>query len=242
VALHRRLGTWINQVDAFIAFTSFQRDLLIKAGLPADLVHVKPNFYPGKPTVLPWKERRKSVVFAGRLTSEKGVESLLRAWMMWGSAAPELRIVGDGPLRTELEHQVASETQVKVRFLGQLSATATQAEIAEAQLLVLPSKCFEGFPMVLREAFAFGTPTAVSDIGPLPSIVKDGVNGLVFSPATPQSILDVVRRAWESKDELNRLATGARNSFEDLYTEAVNYNLLMEIYQKAIGVSRKRKS
>lgn len=240
VYLHRNLGTWINQVDAFITLTKFQRDLMIDAGLPANLVHVKPNFYPGNPTILPWKERRASVVFAGRLTVEKGVESLLKAWIMWGASAPQLIIVGDGPLRGKLEQLVAQNPQVPIRFLGHQSVTATQAEIARACLLILPSQCFEGFPMVLREAFAFGTPVAVSNIGPLSSIVNVGENGVVFSPGNPQSLLDVVRAVWESKSKLERLATGARLSFETQYTETTNYKLLMRVYQKAIEVSRKR--
>ena len=91
VALHRRLGTWTNQVDAFIALSEFQRARMIEAGLPAELVHVKPNFYPGDPTVVPWAERNQSVVFAGRLTAEKGVRALVRAWLLWGESAPELR-------------------------------------------------------------------------------------------------------------------------------------------------------
>lgn len=241
VALHRLLRTWVNQVDAFITFTEFQRKLMIEAGLPADLVHVKPNFYAGEPTVLPWEERRFTVVFAGRLSEEKGVETLLHAWIKWGSSAPELRIVGDGGLRKKLERLAAKNPHVPIRFLGQLSSTAAQEEIACSRLLVLPSQCFEGFPMVLREAFAFGTPVAVSDIGPLPSIVREGENGVVFSAANPQSLYEVVRNTLETRGELERLAVGARDSFESLYSENTNYNLLMEIYQKALQVSRKRK-
>lgn len=96
--------------------------------------------------------------------------------------------------------------------------------------------------MVVREAFAFGTPVAVSDIGPLPSIVCQGENGVVFSPGNPQSLLEIVKGVWESEGELERLAVGARCSFDALYTEKVNYELLMEIYQQAIEVSRKRKA
>ena len=96
--------------------------------------------------------------------------------------------------------------------------------------------------MVVREAFAFGTPVAVSNIGSLPSIVSEGENGVVFSPANPQSLLEVVRKSWESKGELERLATGARYSFETQYTDITNYKLLMEIYQNAMEVSRKRKA
>jgi len=241
VALHRNLGTWTQQVDAFIALTEFQRERMIEAGLPASLVHVKPNFYPGDPVMLSWAERQEYMVFAGRLTAEKGVVALVKAWLLWGASAPELRIVGDGSLRAELEQLAAASPQTRIRFLGQLSGAAAQQEIARARLLVLPSECFEGFPMVIREAFAFGTPAAVSNIGPLPSIVHPGENGAVFEPANPQSLLNAVRSVWEKGGELERLAKGARRSYEMLYNEDANYRMLMAIYEQAMEVSRRRR-
>jgi glycosyltransferase involved in cell wall biosynthesis len=239
VALHRYLGTWTKQVEAFIALTEFQRERMIEAGLPAERVHVKPNFYPGNPAIVPWKDRRHGVVFAGRLTAEKGVLALVRAWLMWGASAPELRIVGDGSLRAEIERLSATMPEVPIRFLGQVAGDAAQTEIARARLLVLPSEWFEGFPMVIREAFAFGTPAAVSNIGPLASIVRQGENGVVFKPGNPQSLLQVVRTAWETTGELEHLATGARRSYEAMYNEEANYGMLKTIYEQAIEVGER---
>jgi glycosyltransferase involved in cell wall biosynthesis len=235
VGVHRALGTWMTQVDAFICLSDFQRELMIEAGLPREKVHVKPNFYPGNPAVVAWPERKPYVVFAGRLTAEKGVVNLLLAWQAWGAAAPELRLVGDGELRAELERMAAG---LPIRFLGQVSADDAQQEIANARLQILPSECFEGFPMVVREAFAFGTPAAVSDLGPLPYIVEHGKSGIVFKPANPQSLLQEVRTAWVTPGLLERLGQGARLEFEEKYTEEANYATLMEIYREAIVVSR----
>jgi len=231
VGLHRRLGTWTNKVDAFITLSDFQRKLMSESGLPIAKMHVKPNFYPGMPSVVPWQERKPYVVFAGRLTSEKGVVSLLRAWQAWGEAAPELKILGDGELRTELERMAVS---LPVSFHGQVSSKEAQAQIARARLLVLPSECFEGFPMVVREAFAFGTPVAVSNLGPLPSIVQHGSSGVLFSPANPESLLCEVRSAWETSGLLEQLGQGARVEFEANYTEEANYKILMNIYDAAV--------
>lgn len=235
VGLHRVLGTWTKQVDAFICLSEFQRELMIAAGLPREKVHVKPNFYPGNPAVLPWSERKPYVVFVGRLTAEKGVINLLRAWQAWGAEAPELRLVGAGELRPELERMAEG---LPVRFLGQISAEQAQAEIANARLQILPSEWFETFGLVVVEAFAHGTPAAVSNIGPLPSIVEHGKSGIVFQPANPQSLLQEVRSTWETPGLLERLGKGARAEFESKYTEEANYATLMEIYRKAIEVSR----
>jgi len=231
VALHRALGTWQNDVDAFIALTDFQRTTMIAAGLPGERVHVKPNFFPGNPRVIPWTERDKYAVFVGRLSEEKGVRALIKAWITWGADAPELRIVGDGQLKAELEKAAAGTS---IRFLGQLPPEETIRQIAHARLQLLPSEWFEGFPMVVREAFAVGTPAAVSNLGPLPSIVNHGINGIVFEAANPQLLLTTVRSAWQTLGMLEHLGAGARNSFETLYTEDINYARLMEIYQAAI--------
>lgn len=234
VALHRRLGTWGQQVDAFVALSEFQRQRMAQAGLPLGRMMVKPNFYPGSPVVQPWAQRQPYVVFAGRLTAEKGLISLLRAWQAWGEQVPELRILGDGDLRQQLE-QMALD--LPIRFMGQLGGAEAEQQIAGAQLLVLPSECFEGFPMVVREAFAFGTPAAVSNLGPLPSIVQAGVSGVVFEPGNPVSLLQVVKTAWQTHGLLERLGQGARAEFEEKYTEEANYATLMGIYQRAMEVS-----
>ncbi len=239
VALHRAAGTWSHHVDAFIALTEFQRQRVVDAGLPAGRVLVKPNFYPGNPAVVPWAQRQPYVVFAGRLTPEKGVATLIRAWQLWGPEAPELRILGGGELRAELEAMAAG---LPVRFLGQVDAAEAQRQIAQASLLVLPSECFEGFPMVVREAFAFGTPAAVSDLGPLPSIVRHGESGVVFEAGNPVALLQAVRTAWQSPGNLQNLGHGARQAFDRLYNEDANYQTLMHIYEQAMAQCRQKES
>jgi glycosyltransferase involved in cell wall biosynthesis len=210
---------------------------MIAAGLPTVRVHVKPNFYPGIPETVPWTERKPYVVYAGRLSTEKGVGTLIHAWLLWGPGAPELRVAGDGPLRKELEGLASTQPLTPIRFLGQLTGDVVRNEIAFSRLVVLPSKWFEGFPMVVQEAFAFATPMAVSNIGPLPDIVKHGVSGLVFEPGNPVSLLNHVKSAWEAHGVLENLGSGARTEFVSKYTQEKNYNILMEIYGKAIIAS-----
>lgn len=236
VALHRRLGTWQHQVDAFIVLSDFQKQVMTQAGLPAHKIHVKPNFYPGMPTVIPWSQRKPYVVFVGRLSHEKGVHSLLKAWRSWGAGAPELRVIGEGPLRSELEKQAVG---LPVRFFGQLSSDDAQAQIAGAKLLVLPSEWFETFGMVVIESFANGTPVAVSDIGALPSIVHHGHTGVVFPVAQPVALCEVVRDLWQQQGQLETMGINARLEFETKYTEHANYATLMNIYEAAIAESKR---
>ena len=92
------MGTWIDQVDAFITLSDFQRDLMIEAGLPPERVYVKPNFYPGNPAIMPWEQRRNGVTYVGRLTAEKGVESLAAfSTHAWGTDGAWTGHQGLGP-------------------------------------------------------------------------------------------------------------------------------------------------
>lgn len=234
VALARAAGTWSRHVEAFIALTGFQRDVMVAAGLPAGKVFVKPNFYPGRPEVRAFATR-VGAVFVGRLSEEKGVRHLLEAWRAWGPDAPPLRVVGDGPLRPALEAQARAAGHAAVTFLGQVPPAQAEAEIAAARLLILPSVCLEGFPLVLREAFAFGTPAAVSGLGALPDLVEHGGAGVVFRPADPASLLSTVKAAWREPGGLERRSAGARRAFEEKYAEAENLHLLLEIYQQAVA-------
>lgn len=239
IALHRNLGTWRKQVDAFIALTGFQRDLLVKAGLPAGRMHVKPHFYPNPPTPVPWGEREAKVLFIGRLGEEKGIRFLLEGWRQWGETAPTLELIGDGPLRPELERLAAGQGG-RVRFLGQLPFAETQARLARAKLLLLPSICFEGFPMVIREAFALGVPVAASRLGSMACLVEPGTTGALFAPGNAPDLLATVRQLWARPEQLAALGAGARAEFDAKYTAEVNLRRLEEIYHTAM-MSRRTK-
>jgi glycosyltransferase involved in cell wall biosynthesis len=241
IALHRTLGTWRKDVDAFIALTQFQRDKLVDAGLPAERVYVKPHFYPAPPKPLPWDAREPRAVFIGRLGEEKGLHVLLEAWRAWGPGAPALELIGDGPERTTLEASARTHgLNGRIRFSGQLPFAETQARLARASLLLLPSLCFEGFPMVIREAFALGVPVAASRLGSMPCLVEEGVNGVLFAPGDADDLLQRVKSLWNTPERLATMAGNARADFETKYTEDVNYRTLMAIYESAIAVSKER--
>ncbi len=240
IALHRRLGTWRSKVDAYIALTEFQRDVLAGAGLPADRIHVKPHFYSDAPAPRPWGAREDKVVYIGRLGPEKGLVFLLRAWSIMGERAPGLELVGDGPQRGELERLVAERGLAgRVRFVGQLDFAAAQERLAAARLMVLPSLCIEGFPMSIREAFALGVPVAGSDIGPIPHLVQEGRSGVLFAPGDAARMAEKILVTWNDVAALERMARAARAEFEDRYTESHNYERLLQIYGAAIEARRK---
>jgi glycosyltransferase involved in cell wall biosynthesis len=235
IALHRRLHTWTSQVDAFIALTPFQKDVLCSAGLPRDKVHIKPHFYPDPPSPLPWNERDEKVVFVGRLGLEKGVHVLIDAWRQFGARAPLLELIGDGPERSSIERRIQeSGLADRIALCGQLPFPAAQEKIARARLLILPSLWFEAFGLVVLEALALGVPVAASRIGSLPCMIDDGVNGVLFEPGNPNDLCRKLQLLWSSQDMLKAYSIAARNEFESKHTADTNYEIMMDIYTKAI--------
>ena len=233
IDLLERAGTLAREVDAFVVLTEFQREMVIRAGLPAGRVHVKPNFHPRPPPGVPWREREPRVLFAGRLGPEKGVRVLLDAWSLW-PGAPLLEIAGDGPERGALEARArAHGLGDRVRFLGRISPADVERRMAGARLLAVPSLCFEGFPVVVRDAFAAAVPVAASRIGALERIVDDGATGLLFSPGDAADLRRRVAEAWADPSRLEAMGVAARAAFEARYTADLGYRSLLAVYEAA---------
>lgn len=127
----------------------------------------------------------KAVICVGRLSPEKGQAGLLRAFAELSARheGVQLRLVGDGPEREDLE-RLASELRLgdRVTFAGRLTEADTLAEIAKSDMLVLPS-FMEGLPIVLMEGMALGVPVVASRVAGIPELVEDGMDGLLFAPS-----------------------------------------------------------
>ena len=154
---NRLMGTYRKYVNRYIALTSFGASRLRAGGLPADKIAVKPNFLPSPPPVGPGGGRY--AVYVGRLNEEKGIRTLLRAWKQLPDIS--LRIIGDGPLADEV-HVAVDASGGTIKHLGYLERSDILENLLQAELVVIPSECYEGFPMVVLEAYACGTPVLAS--------------------------------------------------------------------------------
>lgn len=227
--VHQHIGTWQRRVDRFIVLTEFGRGRFIAAGLPPKRLMVKPNFVDLPP---PASSPRSGLLFVGRLSQEKGVKTLLQATAglrdLQRSPSAEIRVAGDGPLAGEV---ACSD----VTALGPLAAADVHRQMQAAVALLMPSTCYEGFPMVLVEAYANGLPVIASRIGALAELVEDGVTGLLFEPGNAEEMADKMRWAIEHPELMRRMGDAARQRYEALYRPEHNYEQLMAIYRDAIA-------
>ncbi len=228
---HRLRQTWNRQIDAYIAISSFVREKYAEAGLPANKIWVKSNFVDPDPGERP--HPGDHALFLGRLSQEKGLLTLLDAWQRLPSAIP-LVIAGDGPLRPQLEAEVARKGLLHVHFTGRLKRDAAYDAIKKAAFLVVPSVWYEPFGLVVAEAFACGTPVLGACVGAIQEMLDDGVTGLHFAPGNPDAMAERVAWAWQHSAEMTAMGKTARRVFEDRYAANTNYDLLMKIYDAAI--------
>jgi glycosyltransferase involved in cell wall biosynthesis len=107
--------------------------------------------------------------------------------------------------------------------------------MSDAEMLVVPSEWYEGFPMVVAESFACGTPVLASRIGSLDELVQEGITGRKFAAADPGALADGVIQMLSEPGGLRRMRTNARAYFDAHLTEEMNYSQLSQVYAAAIA-------
>ena len=225
---HRAAGTYARQVDRYVALSEFARGKFIAGGLPAGRVVVKPNFLDADPGI---GAGGSYALFVGRLTEEKGVRLLLEAWRE--NPPLPLKIVGDGPLRGEVEAAVAPSIQ----YVGRQPSAEVLRLMGAAACVVFPSLWYEGMPRTIIESFAVGTPVVACDLGTMRSMVIDGVNGAKVPAGDAAALRGAVGRLAASQGK-ESLRASTRADFESKYTASNNYELLMRIYAEVAWAGR----
>jgi glycosyltransferase involved in cell wall biosynthesis len=233
LVVHRVAGTWKTKVTAYIALTNFAKAKFIEGGLPAERIAVKPNCLTADPAIGPGKGGY--AFFAGRLTEEKGVCTMLNAWARLGSTIP-LKIAGDGPLADSIKRQTA--VLPGIHWLGNCDRTMLTQLYHDAAFTVFPSQCYESLPLTIIESLACGTPVIASALGSMNEIIIDGVNGFRFKPGDDTDLADRIRYVLGQPERLQAMRQSSRMFYEKNYTPKRNYDLLIQIYESAIQNGR----
>ena len=225
---HRARATWAKRVNLYFTLTDFARNKYIEAGWPAEQIAVKGNFV--SPDLGFESGALGQAVYVGRLSQEKGIDTLLAAWRRLRNA-PLLQIIGEGPLEKQVKAAVAESTSVE--WLGKQPMRDVLEILGQASCLILPSICYETFGRTIIEAFSRGTPAIVSRHGAMAELVDEGRTGFLFTPGDAD---DLARNVMEFMSDPRRVAEmrrAARAEFEERYTEEANYRQLCDIYARA---------
>ncbi|UCE48650.1 MAG: glycosyltransferase family 4 protein [Phycisphaerales bacterium] len=153
-------------------------------------------------------------IFVGRLSQEKGVETLVSAWR---DIEYPLTIVGDGPIKKSLQ-RIASEN---VKFVGSKKHGEVIDHIAKSAFMTFPSELYEGFPMSSLEAMALGKPVVASDLGPRRELVEEGVTGLLFEAGNSVDLKQKVCQLIENVNKASKMGEIAREQYLRMYNPQV---------------------
>jgi glycosyltransferase involved in cell wall biosynthesis len=230
LTVHGMLRTWSRHVDVVLAVSEAVRSMLVEAGLPPDLVHVRHNLVEPDPGDRAPGPDGGFALFVGRLSPEKGLDVLLEATR----AVPELplRIAGDGPERARIERVVSVPGYEHVSLLGSVEHADVFDLMRAARVLVVPSQWHEAFGHVVAEAFACGLPVVASDLGALPELVDDTV-GRVFPATDGSALAGHLRWAATQPDAVAAAGRASRRRYEELFTAEPAYRRLIELYELA---------
>lgn len=231
-SFHKVAGTWRKKVDRYITLTNFQKNKVMNSSLKLDVkkMAVKPNFISDYGDGI--KKRDDFFLYIGRLSEEKGIGTLLESQKFFPY---KLKIVGDGNLKPLVEKEVKSNKNLE--FPGYMGKEHVIDLMKRSKALIFPSEWYEGFPVVIAEAFSTGTPVITTDIGSQAEIVKDGISGLHFRTSDPADLADKVKLI--EKKGMKKLYENARKTYLENYTPEINYKILMKIYKEAIDEKKK---
>lgn len=235
--VHRRLHAYA-KVDRFVSPSRFLREVMLRTGIPPERIVTLANVV-SVPQGEAWDRPRPAgrvgearYLFAGRLSPEKGVDTLVRAL----AAAPDgvqLDIAGDGPSRAELELLAAVEAPGRVTFHGRVDKSALAELIRGSRAMVVPSRWYENQPMTVLESFAASTPVVATSLGGLPELVRDGVEGRVVPPNDPQALARVLSELADDPATARRMGERARQRFTTEFSGEVHLAGLADVYDEA---------
>jgi glycosyltransferase involved in cell wall biosynthesis len=222
----------VDRVDRFIAPSEFLLEKYMESGFSDEKFEVIPNFtpIPEHPVEL---KNSEYVAFLGRFSSEKGVINLLAA----AELLPEIdiRLAGDWkPMRDALASRPNN-----VSLMGNLVGKELDAFFRGARFVVVPSVCYEVCPMVVLEAMSYGVPVVASNLGGLPEMVDDRVNGLLFKPGSAVDLAEKMEQLWDDPGLCERFGSAARKKILRSNNEQKFADDLLAVYSDCLSKGKR---
>lgn len=215
----RITGAYTKCVDTFCCLTDFQRRLMLQAGIEEKRLVVIPNYIPDHTAAEPTTSTQPYVAYAGRLSKEKGYDLLMEA----AQRLPHInfRFAGESGM------QQPTTQLPNVHMLGMMSEEAMRHFYAEAAFVVLPSRCYEGLPNVLLEAYQGGKAVIAPNHGAFPDLIQqDGQPcGRLFEAGNAQSLTQEIDYLFGHPDECLGMGCSARKNYENHFTPQIVQNL-----------------
>ena len=203
-----------NLVDKYICPSKFIAGIISKGGIEKRRITVMCNFSDKLIEIPPKLENQPYVLYFGRLSQEKGIQTLISVCKQ----LPDIRFIfaGSGPL----EGVVKDISNIE--FVGFKKGTELQSLIRNAMFSLCPSECYENCPLSVIESQAFGTPVISSDLGGTRELIEVEQTGLIFKAKDELDLKNSVIRLWkdvELREYMETICINKKNNTIDVYAE-----------------------
>lgn len=236
--VHRILRSYEKGISRFIVPSRFYLEKMVEWGLQRERFSYIPNFVNCdlfEPAYAPGKE----FVYFGRLSSEKGLRTLVEAA---AAARVSLSVVGAGPDERALK-SLASELHADVKFHGYQTGDELLNLIRVARAVVLPSEWYENAPLSVMESYALGKPVIGANIGGIPELIRNGETGEIFESGSVEDLTGLLRRFMNAPDEeLETMGRKGRAWMETEFTAGKYMERLLRLYQEIGGPTLSKQS
>jgi len=230
-AYFNKYKKYYDLVDVFLLQSDFSREIFLKAGFPNHKLKVIANPYSATHGLtLPEKDesREEYILYFGRLSSEKGVHTLIDAMKYLGNET--LFVIGDGPEEKSLKDKAASMPSAKIKFLGSVWGDELNNIIKYAKLTVVPSEWYEVSPYVILQSFDFGIPVVGANIGGIPDLIVEGHTGKLFESGNS---LDLARSVtYVINDNETDYFENCRGYLGDFHSPKIYYDATMSLFRE----------
>ena len=219
-----------SKTAAWIAISEAQKQKHVAMGIPAGRIHVIRHFYESRETPPP-PAPKGDFLFLGRLSPEKGVDWLLRAWAKVHHLGPKLVIAGTGPEESRLRNLAKELGLRNVVFTG-FADKARQAELwANSAALVIPSIWDEPFGMVVLEAWARARPVVAFAKGALPELIRHDSDGLLAEPFSESSLAANIKLLMDDASKATAMGRTGMLRLQNEFTQQNWLKSIQDVYE-----------
>lgn len=235
--LHKLLGVF-NKVDALTAPSNFLSEKSREFDFKKKIIKLpNPIFIDGIDGIEKDEfqngNSRKYILYLGRLSEEKGVDVLLRAFALL-QRPEKLYLMGDGPLKKELI-SLAKELGIdrKVVFYD-YNESKHAALLKKAEMVISPSRCYENAPYGVLDAMSLKKLIICANLGGSKEIVDNNVNGMLFEAGDHEDLAKKIEFALIHTSEREQMAESGYRYIKENYNQHIFYNQLKKIYEHVL--------
>ncbi len=225
---------YFNLIPMFVIPSKFMLNKMIEAGYDQKRLTHLPTFI--EPNIGYFREKKKQIVFIGRIERIKGVHTLLDAIRILKETRnikPECMIIGDGDKNylSELKLFVDNNNLKNIKFLGKKEKEEIFSILRESILSVIPSLWYDNLPNSALESLANGTPVIAPNHGSFIELIQNGKTGYLFEPGNSYDLAEKIYQLFNSNN-LKEFIENCMKYIKEYHSPEKHYNKILEIFEK----------